>query len=49
VFEGTVSIEQESGTTDLHAGDHLAFPTSQHYSYANNGTTVARMMRVVVS
>ena len=48
VFEGTVSIEQESGTAELRAGEHLAFPTSQNYAYANGGITVARFMRVVV-
>jgi transcriptional regulator with XRE-family HTH domain len=48
VFEGAVSIEQESGTTDLRAREHLAFPTSQHYAYSNGGSTVARFMRVVV-
>jgi len=49
VSEGIVNIEQEGGTDRLHPGDHLAFPTSQHYSYVNEGTAVARFVRVVVS
>lgn len=49
VSEGSIRVEQEGGITDLHAGDHLAFPTSQQYAYANVAETRARFARVVVS
>jgi len=49
VSEGSIRVEQEDGHTDLDTGDHLAFPTSQQYAYANVGDTRARFVRVVVS
>lgn len=49
VFEGLIRVEKESGPVELCAGDHLAFPTAQEYSYLNHGTALARFMRVVVS
>lgn len=49
VSEGSIRVEQEDGATELHAGDHLAFPTSQRYAYANVGDTRARFVRVVAS
>lgn len=49
VSEGSIRVEQEGGAAELHAGDHLAFPTSQQYSYVNIGDTRARFVRVVVS
>ncbi len=49
VSEGSIRVEQESGTTDLNAGEHLAFPSSQQYAYANIADTRARFTRVVVS
>ena len=49
VSEGSIRVEQESGAAELHAGDHLAFPTSQQYSYVNIGDTRASFVRVVVS
>ena len=47
--EGSIRVEQESGDAELHAGEHLAFPTSQQYSYVNIGDTRASFVRVVVS
>ena len=49
VSEGSIRVEQEDGPTELNTGDHLAFPTSQQYAYANLGDTRARFVRVVVS
>ncbi|PZF68951.1 Cro/Cl family transcriptional regulator [Curtobacterium sp. MCPF17_047] len=49
VIEGSVRVEFESGTTELHAGDHLAFPTSQRYSYFNAGPALVRFVRVVAT
>ena len=49
VIDGSVRVDQQSGATELRPGDHLAFPTAQHYGYANAGDTVARFVRVVVS
>jgi transcriptional regulator with XRE-family HTH domain len=49
VSEGSIRVEQEDGVTELHTGDHLAFPTAQQYAYANVGDTRARFVRVVVS
>ncbi len=49
VTDGAVRVEQESGSTDLGIGDHLAFPTAQRYAYVNSGRRIARFVRVVVS
>ena len=49
VFEGALRVELESGSTELRPGEHLAFPSSQIYAYANIGHTRARFVRVVVS
>ncbi len=49
VSEGSIRVEQQDGSTDLHAGDHLVFPTSQQYAYANVADTRARFARIVVS
>jgi transcriptional regulator with XRE-family HTH domain len=49
VSEGSIRVEKESGAAELGPGDHLAFPTSQQYSYVNAGDVLARFMRVVVS
>jgi len=49
VVEGVVRVEKETGTTELQAGDHLAFPTSQPYSYVNAGQVLARFVRVSVT
>jgi hypothetical protein len=32
-----------------YAGDHLAFPTSQRYSYFNAGPALVRFVRVVAT
>ncbi|RAX15196.1 helix-turn-helix domain-containing protein [Pseudarthrobacter sp. AG30] len=49
VSEGALRVELESGATELRPGEHLAFPSSQIYAYANTGHTRARFVRVVVS
>lgn len=49
VSEGSIRVELEDGDTELHTGDHLAFPTAQQYAYVNVGDTRARFVRVVVS
>lgn len=41
--------EQEDGDTELHTGDHHAFPTSQQYAYVTDGDRRARFVRVVVA
>lgn len=49
VSEGSIRVEQEHGDVVLAAGDHLAFGTTQKYSYVNDGNHLARFTRVVVS
>ena len=48
-FTGAVRIDREGGATELHVGDHLAFSSSQRYSYTNIGESPARFVRIVVS
>ncbi len=49
VSEGGIRVEREDGTTELRAGDHLAFSSAQRYSYVAVGDVPARFVRVVVS
>lgn len=49
VFEGELCVEKESGTTELRAGEHHAFSTSQKYSYINASEQTTRFARIVVS
>lgn len=49
VSEGCIRVEQEAGHTELRTGDHLAFPSSQHYAYVNIGDALARFVRILVS
>lgn len=49
VTEGTLRVEKESGAVDVTVGGHIAFPTSQQYSFVNSGDGVVRFTRVVVS
>lgn len=49
VLEGSIQVEKDAGVTELQTGEHLAFPTSQPYSYFNAGQVVARFVRVVVT
>lgn len=43
---GSIPVEQEHGDTELHAGNHLAFPASRQYAYVDVGATRAGFVRV---
>ncbi len=49
VTEGVIRVKRDDGTSDLAAGDYLAYSSAQTYSYINVGDGRARFCRVVVS
>lgn len=49
VTEGRLRLIHETGHTDLEAGQHAIYPSSQRYSYVNDGPAPARFIRIVAS
>jgi transcriptional regulator with XRE-family HTH domain len=49
VVEGVLSLTLAANVTDHAAGSYVTYPSSQAYSYANNGEVVLRFVRNVIS
>lgn len=47
VLQGTLTLELQDQTLHLQAGESLTFPSSQPYTYRNNGSTKLEFIRNV--
>ena len=49
VLQGTMTLELASGTQTLVAGQSADFPTNQPYAYSNQGSSLLRFVKNVIS
>ncbi|MDY0882807.1 XRE family transcriptional regulator [Dongia soli] len=49
ILQGTMTLELTSGSQTLAAGQSADFPTNQPYAYSNQGTSLLRFIKNVIS